>query len=547
MIRQRLLLSPVGNAKLAALRCSRINSMATLLAYAMKIEFIMSQIVYVKSFDGRILHPTMRCGHVRWLLKNNKAKVISSKPFQIQLLYKEKEIYHSQRDKRYILGIDPGRQNIGLSVIDRSGQEYYSGKVITRNKEIPCLMKDRAINRSQRRQHHRQMRRRRAIKCGTTTTFPNGRIIPGCDKPIYPKDIVNSEARFLNRKRPHGWITPTVRHLVQTHINIFKKIQKLLPISDIAIEINKFAFMKMKNGECKGSDFQNGRLRGYKDKYEYINERQNNLCCLCNKKPIEHYHHLVHRSQGGSDLPENLIGVCKSCHDKIHNSKLKTKIKGIKKEFHHLSVLNQAIPYITDELENYGYECRIFTGKETSDYRKKHKIGKDHDKDAACIAAMAYNIQKISFSDNRYTIQQFRNHNRKRIHAQYERSYYSNSICIAKNRKDRCEQKGDSLQSWFQKNNKFINFIPDIKQRFNKYRDVNKNFVCKSVRQYNNMDRYRLGTIFIYNKENKKHKTKHILSSIQSVTDFHSIYTGKKTYNKDDCSIIAKNDGLVYI
>ncbi len=56
-----------------------------------------------------------------------------------------------------------------------------------------------------------------------------------------------------------------------------------------------------------------------------------------------------------------------------------------------------------------------------------------------------------------------------------------------------------------------------------------------------------LGTIFIYNKENKKHKTKHILSSIQSVTDFHSIYTGKKTYNKDDCSIIAKNDGLVYI
>ena len=53
----------------------------------------MGAIVYVTSYDGRPLNPTKRCGHVRWLLKNEKAKVIQSKPFQIHLLYKDDEKY----------------------------------------------------------------------------------------------------------------------------------------------------------------------------------------------------------------------------------------------------------------------------------------------------------------------------------------------------------------------------------------------------------------------------------------------------------------------
>ena len=36
-------------------------------------------------------------------------------------------------------------------------------------------------------------------------------------------------------------------------------------------------------------EFQNCRFKGYKDKYEYIDASQNNLCALCDEKPIEHY------------------------------------------------------------------------------------------------------------------------------------------------------------------------------------------------------------------------------------------------------------------
>ncbi|MBQ7456598.1 MAG: HNH endonuclease [Desulfovibrio sp.] len=75
--------------------------------------------------------------------------------------------------------------------------------------------------------------------------------------------------------------------------------------------------------------------------------RQDHTCCLCGKRQIEDYHHLAKASEGGSDLPENLIGVCALCHEKIHKGGLSTKIAEIKKKYHHLSVLNTAIPYIT--------------------------------------------------------------------------------------------------------------------------------------------------------------------------------------------------------
>ena len=85
--------------------------MATLPVNTELTSLFMSQIVYVKSIDGRVLRPTIRCDHVRRLLKNKLAKVVSVKPFQIQLLYKEKEIYESL-SKKNILEIDPERQNI---------------------------------------------------------------------------------------------------------------------------------------------------------------------------------------------------------------------------------------------------------------------------------------------------------------------------------------------------------------------------------------------------------------------------------------------------
>ena len=137
------------------------------------------------------------------------------------------------------------------------------------------------------------------------------------DKFISCKFIKNTEARFCNRKRKPDWLTPTVNYLVETHINIIKKISKFLPITDVAIEVNKFAFLQMENPKASGVDFQNGPLKGYDDAKSALRDMQNNKCFMC-KNDIMDFHHIVPRSKGGSDNIKNLVGLCPECHKKVH-------------------------------------------------------------------------------------------------------------------------------------------------------------------------------------------------------------------------------------
>lgn len=60
-------------------------------------------VVYVLSASGKPLIPTTRCGHVRILLKEKKARVVERTPFTIQLTYETEEV-----TQPLYLGINPG-------------------------------------------------------------------------------------------------------------------------------------------------------------------------------------------------------------------------------------------------------------------------------------------------------------------------------------------------------------------------------------------------------------------------------------------------------
>lgn len=102
--------------------------------------------VYVLNKDGKPLMPTTRCGHVRYLLKEKKARVVKTKPFTIQLLYETNDVVQP-----LYLGIDPGRTNIGVAVVKADGTAVFTAHLETRNKEIPKLMKKRKDSRCARR------------------------------------------------------------------------------------------------------------------------------------------------------------------------------------------------------------------------------------------------------------------------------------------------------------------------------------------------------------------------------------------------------------
>lgn len=131
--------------------------------------------VYVLNKDGKPLMPTARCGHVRHLLKEQKARVVTSKPFTIQLLYETDDVVQP-----LYLGIDPGRTNIGVAVVKADGTAVFTAHLETRNKEIPKLMKKRKDSRRARRTNGRRCRRQRRAKA-------NGTISKKCVKQHHPR------------------------------------------------------------------------------------------------------------------------------------------------------------------------------------------------------------------------------------------------------------------------------------------------------------------------------------------------------------------------
>ncbi|MDO5786006.1 MAG: RRXRR domain-containing protein [Eubacteriales bacterium] len=495
----------------------------------------MEAIVYILDMSGKPLMPTKRYGKVRRMLKNKQAHVVHAKPFTIQLDYEPKT--HVVQD--ITLGIDPGRTNIGFAAVRDDGNCIMSGTLITRNRDIPDLMKARAAHRRASRRGERLRRKRRAKKNNTTREFPNGRKLPGCDEPLALKDIINTEARFNNRMRPDGWITPTVRQLVQTHVGLVSLIKKYLPISHVCMEINRVAFMELDAGhKLYGEAFCHGPLFGFVSSKEAVHAMQDGKCLMCGAK-IQHIHHIVPESKGGSDTISNKVGLCQQCHTAVHTNpiaadQLTDLVAGFKAKYTGTGVLNTATPFIIKKLtERFDNRLYLTTGYETKQFRDKHGIDRTHASDAACIACC--NIDTApSISLPEMNIRQFRRHDRSIIKAQTERTYKLNGETVAKNRKPRFEQVGLSLMEWYQDTVK--KYGKDAADRMRSTLSV-----TPSKRRYNSIGRHLPGSVFKFNNN-----TFIMTGQLSRGAYLRALGEGKRNIPARDCKFI-RNGGLVFI
>lgn len=498
----------------------------------------MEQYVYVLDKKGRPLMPTKRYGHVRRLLRSNKAVAVNNKPFTIRLKYEPET--HVTQD--VVVGVDPGRSNIGISAVREDGTCVMNIKCTTRNKKIPKLMEARKAHRHASRRGERLARKRLAKKLGTTIKGLLERKLPGYhDGVVQVKDIINTEARFNNRKRPKGWLTPTARQLLLTHINLIRKVQKFLPVTKITVELNRFAFMQLDNPEIQKWQYQKGPLYQKGSVKEAVYEQQNGKCLFCGERDIEEYHHIIPRSKNGSDTLENRAGLCKICHELVQNNvqadaKLKTLKSGMNKKYGALSVLNQIIPYLIQELgQMFPHKVYVTTGYSTCQFREAHQIPKDHDLDAYCIAGSILEDQKVFYAEHGYEIMQFRRHDRTIIKAQTERTYKLDDKVIARNRRKRMDQKEDSLHEWYIKTKQAVG----AKQAHELQKRVT---VKKSSRRYNDTNRLLPGVEFLYKKN------RYIMSGqLSKGRYFKAVGDSETNYPVRDCVIIAKNQGLVFI
>ena len=506
--------------------------MTTITKTYLKGDFQM-YVVYVLDKEGSPLMSTKRFGHVRKLLKSGQVKAVSTKPFVIQLLYESTKFIQPLYG-----GTDPGRTNIGEAVVNQKGEVIYEAHVITRNKDIPKLMTDRAAHRRASRRGERLRRKRRAKANGTLTNFPEGRKLPKYKDGILAlKDIINTEAKFANRKRPIGWLTPTVRQCVQTHVNVIKRICKILPVTNWTLEYNKFAFMLLEDGSVRGMDFQNGRMKGFANVNEYVCSLQDGHCVLCSGA-IEHYHHIVPRHKGGSNTPENIVGLCNECHSEVHQNKVTLDNIGLKKKYAGTSIVNIAMPYIYEELLNmFGEEhFHVCDGYATSNKRVENNVGKEHSADAACIATIGGNIDLRYDIENIFEIRQYRNHDRAIINNQPERTYKVGKKIVAKNRKPRFEQdkKVPAISVWYEQ------LCDEIGYRQARIA-LSKVRVTKSYRRYNDIKRILAGAIFLF--QNKRYV---LTGSLTNGQYYRAYGYGQKNFPARNCTILQRRS-LIYV
>lgn len=111
--------------------------------------------------------------------------------------------------------------------------------------------------------------------------------------------------------------------------------------------------------------------------------------------------------------------------------------------------------------------------------------------DAYLIACNGLGIEPKSVDfKNTYRIRQYRRHDRQLIHAQRERAYRLDGKTVARNRRKRIEQQGDSLHEWYLKTKADIGKAEA--RRLQKQMKV-----VPSTRYYKDPKRLMPGTVFL--------------------------------------------------
>ena len=308
--------------------------------------------VYVISQENK---PLMPCSNpiARLLLKQGRAKVKKREPFTIKLTY---ETTNYTQD--LTLGVDTGSGTIGAAVSNDKGEIFYMSEVVIRN-DIADIMT--------RRSKYRRNRRNRKTR--------------------YRK------ARWLNRKNSikSGRFSPTMISKFHSHVKEIEYIKSILPITTMVLETGQFDTHLMKNPslanpKVKHWGYQKGTNYGFENTKAMVLNRDDYTCQYCKGKRKDsklEVHHIVFRSQRGSDEESNLITLCHTCHKALHSGKIKLKLNGkakgnLKYATQMNSIRKQLFRYYSDAIETFGYITKA--------NRLNLGIDKKHYYDACVIA-----------------------------------------------------------------------------------------------------------------------------------------------------------------
>ena len=380
-------------------------------------------------------HPAV----ARRLLKQGEAAIWRRYPFTIIL---KKAVTKAEiATKSYTLSWDPGSRTSGIAVVSESGDIVYAAELHHRGQQIKRNLQERSRFRRGRRTRNLRYRparwanrkRRVPVLTGTRWKYKRATVPEGMDSSKSQNDFNHvSKAMFLDtryrwerlpdtktnkrqRKRwrrirvehqhvaDNGWVAPSLMSRVFNLETWTRRLRKIYPIAQLAIETVKFDMQLLENPDIHGIAYQQGTLWG-REIREYLLELTGRKCAYCGKgKRHLEVEHIVPKAVREDNRPSNLTMACKDCNEKkgkLHGPELEDKLgadfaKKVKaasrKSARGLSdaaAINTIRWKLFETLKVTGLPIVSGTGGKTAHHRHLARLRKTHYYDAASVAVI---------------------------------------------------------------------------------------------------------------------------------------------------------------
>lgn len=316
--------------------------------------------VFVLDSSGK---PLMPCAEkrARLLLARGRARVHRLRPFVIRLVDRQANSCSFQPLR---VKLDPGSKTTGMALVREQAGTVFVLKLfelIHRGRQITEALTAR-----------RAMRRRRR---GT---------------------LRYRAPRFLNRRKPEGWLPPSLQHRIHTTLAWVTRLRRWAPVTAVSMELVRFDMQAMENPEIEGVAYQQGTLAGYEVR-EYLLEKWGRKCIYCDQEHVRlQVEHIHPKANGGSSRVSNLGLACQLCNQKkdardvrefLANDpeRLKHILSQVRRPLKDAAAVNATRWALFGRLKATGLPVETASGGRTKFNRSRLDIPKTHALDAACV------------------------------------------------------------------------------------------------------------------------------------------------------------------
>ena len=211
--------------------------------------------IFVVDHERRPLMPTTPA-RARMLLKGGKAAIL--RRFPLVLILKEARPEAAVEPLR--IKLDPGSKTSGIAVVhDQTGEVVWAAELTHRSHAIHTALAKRAAVRRARHSRHTRYR----------------------------------PARWHNRRRPKGWLAPSLLSRVQHLHTWVRRLQHWCPVGALSQELVRFDMALLQNPALQGQDYQRGTLFEAEVK-AYLLLKWQHRCAYCDatatRLEIDHVH-----------------------------------------------------------------------------------------------------------------------------------------------------------------------------------------------------------------------------------------------------------------